>query len=192
MIAQICASALSEVENGGIWYQKRVEPEPGLAGIVAGLVHHPPLAAEQVLLRREALEVAAVGEEEQRLREVRLVEAVGRDRARRRGRRCAPSRAAPPSSPAPARRSRGTTGARLPTAPRRAPCRTRPSSLLRARRARLVRGQRGLRAEDRSAPGSRAGRARMPSADRSGSGRRSGRWIEIPPTMFWPAPATWV
>jgi hypothetical protein len=77
MIAQICASAFSEVENGLHLVPEGVEPQPRLPGEVPGLVHHPPLRSEQVLLLGAALEVAAVGEEEQRLGEVRLVEARG-------------------------------------------------------------------------------------------------------------------
>src|SRR5579862_1931155 len=66
--------------RGKRWYlvPEGVEPKPRLPRVVAGLVHHSPLTAEQMLLRSQALQIAAVREEEQRLREVRLVEAVRR------------------------------------------------------------------------------------------------------------------
>src|SRR5712691_13333321 len=51
-----------------------VEPEPGLAWVVAGLVHHAPLIALQVLGGGQVPEVRAVLEEEQRLGEVGAVE----------------------------------------------------------------------------------------------------------------------
>jgi integrase len=37
----------------------RVQPEPGLAGVAAGLVHHPPLATQQMLLLGQAGEVVS-------------------------------------------------------------------------------------------------------------------------------------
>ncbi len=66
MIAQIWASAFVGGRERRHLVPEGVEPEPRLAGVVPRLVHHSPLAAEQVLLRGEVLEVAAVREEEQR------------------------------------------------------------------------------------------------------------------------------
>ena len=53
-----------------------VEPHPGLAGVVAGLVHHSPLVAAQVLGAGLVLQVGAVGEQQQRLGLVAGVEGV--------------------------------------------------------------------------------------------------------------------
>ena len=50
------------------------QPQPGLARVAAGLVHHAPLVAGQVLGGRQAVVVVAVGEEQQRLGEVGAVE----------------------------------------------------------------------------------------------------------------------
>ena len=67
-------SALAEVENGLIWYQNVYSHSHDLAGVAPGLVHHPPLGAEQVLGLRAVREHAAVGHEQQRLGVVGLVE----------------------------------------------------------------------------------------------------------------------
>jgi hypothetical protein len=53
---------------------EREEPQPGLARILAGLVHHSPLVAGEVLVGGKAGQVRAVAHEEQRLGEVGLVE----------------------------------------------------------------------------------------------------------------------
>ena len=53
---------------------QRVQPQPGLAGVAAGLVHDAPLAAGQAQRRGLVGEVGAVLDEQQRLGEVRAVE----------------------------------------------------------------------------------------------------------------------
>ena len=95
-------SALSEVENGLIWYQNVYSHSHDLPGVAAGLVHHAPLVAEQVVLLRRASEQPAVGHEQQRLGVVGLVELVARQQAPSSPPLCA-RRAASPSSPAPGR-----------------------------------------------------------------------------------------
>src|ERR1035441_3330347 len=47
-----------------------VQPQPGLAGVVARLVHHAPLITREVLLLGMVRQVAAVGQEQKRQREV--------------------------------------------------------------------------------------------------------------------------
>src|SRR6266536_1897584 len=51
-----------------------VEPEPDLPGVAPRLVHHAPLAAEQVLGLRSIGELRAIRKEQQRLGVVGLVE----------------------------------------------------------------------------------------------------------------------
>jgi len=58
---------------------KGIEPQPGLAWVVARLVHHAPLVAREVLLLRKVGHVGSVGQEQQRQRVVRGVETVLRD-----------------------------------------------------------------------------------------------------------------
>src|SRR5207342_3402099 len=53
---------------------QRVQPEPGLAGVAARLVHDPPLVAGQVHGRGPVLEVGAVAHEQQRFGVVGAVE----------------------------------------------------------------------------------------------------------------------
>src|SRR6266480_5413322 len=62
------------------------QPQPGLAGVAAGLVHHPPIVTGQVLSGRQIVVVVAIRQEQQRLGEVGAVELalgeqVGVDRA---------------------------------------------------------------------------------------------------------------
>ena len=171
---KISASALSEVLERFDLVPEGVEPEPDLARVAAGLVHHSPLGAEQVLAFGAFLEVAAAGEEEQRLGVVGLVEAVVRRRAgRRRGRRSGRGRAAPTSSARPGRSGR-RAGSGCP--PDEAGLR---AALLRRRRSRLPEarrappGRRRARASGAGLPGSRAAvRSRSPAPCRSGCGPR--------------------
>ena len=62
---QTRASALSEVGERLDLVPERVEPHPGLARVVAGLVHHPPLVAAEVLGAGLVLQVGAVGQQQQ-------------------------------------------------------------------------------------------------------------------------------
>src|SRR5258708_1143341 len=67
------------VDGGGVvppgdLVPQGVEPQPGLAGVAAGLVHHAPLGAGQVHGLGGDREVAAVVDEQQRLGEVGAVE----------------------------------------------------------------------------------------------------------------------
>ena len=57
-----------------IWYQNVYSHSHDLPGVAAGLVHHAPLGAEQVLLLGAVCEHAAVGHEQQRLGVVGLEE----------------------------------------------------------------------------------------------------------------------
>ena len=75
MMTKTSRSAFSSLERFDL-IPEGVEPEPHLPGVAAGLVHHPPLGAEQVLGFGAFFEVCPAGEEEQRLGVVGLIEAV--------------------------------------------------------------------------------------------------------------------
>src|SRR3984893_8471805 len=51
----------------------RVQPQPGLAGVTASFVHHPPLAAGQFRLVRKPAQVAPVTQQQRRLGVIGLV-----------------------------------------------------------------------------------------------------------------------
>ena len=104
------------------------------ARVAAGLVHHAPLLAEQVLGVRAVREQAAVGQEQQRLGVVGLEELARWSGARRRARRSAPARAASSSSAPPARSS----PARHAPRPSRRGCFALPSAFVYARRPRRL------------------------------------------------------
>ena len=106
MIAQTWRSALDEVFIGRDLVPERVEPQPGLARVVPGLVHHSPLVTGKVLVLAEVGEVSPVGDEQERLGVVGPVELAGADAGRRPGRRSGPSRSASPSSVPPDRSAR--------------------------------------------------------------------------------------
>ncbi len=74
-------SAFSELLNGSTWYQRAYSHSHDLARVAAGLVHHAPLVAQQVLLFGAFCEQAAVGHEQQRLGVVGLEELVAREQA---------------------------------------------------------------------------------------------------------------
>ena len=75
MIPHTNASPLSVWSNGETWYQNVYSQSHACPGIVPGLVHHPPLGTGQVLLLGQRSQVGPVGEEQQRLGVVVLVEA---------------------------------------------------------------------------------------------------------------------
>ncbi len=76
---EVCVATIQAEESGVAVEGKnlvphRVEPKPGLSGILAGLVHHSPLVSVEAPLVGEAVQVTAVPDEQKGGRVVGLVE----------------------------------------------------------------------------------------------------------------------